>query len=227
MYGPSVVDATTSNPVIQQALNERQALVTRIQIMEKYGFGLQAMALIPQIRAIDLGLTKAQGDQGVYEGNTTGNWSRAMEVLSYMRQTPHQTLDRGDGTNDLYVGGKLFRTGMTADALTTFIRSTTDTEFQKQKAALAGEQYKTQLKIQEIVATETLKAQGNLQTALLNAQAELVKQGVINRKAQLLQLADGKLALYEGGKISIIDPAATATVRGQANVPAPTRTVVP
>jgi hypothetical protein len=227
MYGPGAIDASPNNPAIQQVLNEREILVQRIQIAARYGFaGQVAPELLQQIRAIDLGLYKAQADQGIYEGTTMGNWSRAMQVLSHFRQQPHQVLNRGDGTFDLYVGGKLARTASDSNALTDFIRSNVDESYRQQKIAMAGREYESQLKIRETVAQEMLKAQGNTQVALINAQKELVKQGIISRTAQLRALQGGQLAVYQDGELSIIDPTTTTEVRGQT-IPAPTRTRVP
>jgi hypothetical protein len=226
MYGPGAIDASPNNPAIQQVLAQRQALVDQIQLMERYGFGARAMELVPQVNAIDLGLYKAQADQGIYEGTTMGNWSRAMQVLSHFRQQPHQVLNRGDGTFDLYVGGKLARTASDSNALTDFIRSNVDESYRQQKIAMAGREYESQLKIRETVAQEMLKAQGNTQVALINAQKELVKQGIISRTAQLRALQGGQLAVYQDGELSIIDPTTTTEVRGQT-IPAPTRTRVP
>lgn len=221
MYGPAAVDASANNPMIKQVLSERQALVNQVALMEQYGFGDRAMQLVPQIKAIDLGLYKAQADQGIYEGASTGNFSRAMSMLSYFRGVPHQVLDRGDRTYDLYIGGKVSKTAMPIEDLADLIRSNVDDGYRQQKAALAGKRVEQQMKIEEIVAEERIKAAGNMQVALVNAQAKLIEQGLINAKTQLLQLGDGRVVQYTDGKTSIINFADTE-VRG-TKIPTATR----
>lgn len=220
MYGSAAIDATVNNPQIQQVLSQRQALVDQIQLMEQYGFGMQAMELVPQIKAIDLGLYKAQADQGIYEGTTMGNFSRAMQMLSHFRGVPHQVLDRGDRTYDLYVGGQVAQTGLSIETLADLIRSNVDEEYRSQRQQLVAKRAEKAedraAKIDEIVATEMLKSQSNLNVAMINATAELKKQNIINQKAQLqVDSNTGQVILYEGGKITVINPAATEEIRGQ------------
>lgn len=225
MYGAATIDATANNPRVQEVLSQRQALVEQIALMEQYGFAMKALELVPQVRAIDLGLYKAQADQGVYEGATTGNFSRAMSVLSALRNMPHQVLDRGDRTYDLYVGGKVAKTAMPMDSLVDFVRSATDEEYAKQKAELSSSQYKQRLKLEEIVTKATAEGAVNMQVALLNAQAEMFRAGIIDKKTQVLSLQDGKFVINKGGEVSIVDPSAMEEVKGK-QVPAPTRVVV-
>lgn len=225
MYGAATIDATANNPRVQEVLSQRQALVEQIALMEQYGFAMNALELVPQVRAIDLGLYKAQADQGVYEGATTGNFSRAMSVLSALRNMPHQVLDRGDRTYDLYVGGKVAKTAMPMDSLVDFVRSATDEEYAKQKADLSSAQYKQRLKLEEIATKATAEGAVNMQVALLNAQAKLLEAGIIDKKTQVLSLQDGKFVINKGGEVSIVDPSAMEEVKGK-QVPAPTRVVV-
>lgn len=225
MYGAATIDATANNPRVQEVLSQRQALVEQIALMEQYGFAMKALELVPQVRAIDLGLYKAQADQGVYEGATTGNFSRAMSVLSALRNMPHQVLDRGDRTYDLYVGGKVSQTAMPLDSVIDFVRSATDDEYAKQKAELSSSQYKQRLKLEEIVTKATAEGAVNMQVALLNAQAKLLEAGIIDKKTQVLSLQDGKFVINKGGEVSIVDPSAMEEVKGK-QVPAPTRVVV-
>lgn len=225
MYGPATIDATANNPRVQEVLSQRQALVEQIGLMEQYGFSAKALELVPQVRAIDLGLYKAQADQGVYEGATTGNFSRAMSVLSALRNMPHQVLDRGDRTYDLYVGGKVAKTAMPMDSLVDFVRSATDEEYAKQKADLSSAQYKQRLKLEEIVTKATAEGAVNMEVALLKAQAELIAANIIDKKTQVLSLQDGKFVINKGGEVSIVDPSTLEEVKGK-KVPAPTRVVV-
>jgi soluble lytic murein transglycosylase-like protein len=233
MYGSGTANASAGNPQIQQVLTERQALVRQIQLMEQYGFGSQAMQLVPQVRAIDLGLYRAQADQGIYEGTTTGNFSRAMTVLSNFRGQPHQSLDRGDGTHDLYVGGKLTRVGMNSEAMADFLRSNIDPEYQKRKAALAEKTAERQAKIEEIVVEKVLAAKGDTcrwqrSTAMGKIAEELEKRKGVkathntNNNTILVQETDNA----GNARVFLVDPTGTKTeMRGKV-VESPLRTQI-
>jgi hypothetical protein len=232
MYGPGTVDASASNPQIQQVLTERQALVQQIQLMEQYGFGTQAMQLVPQVRAIDLGLLKAQADQGIYEGTTTGNFSRAMAVLSNFRGQPHQSLDRGDGTHDLYVGGKLVRTGMPAEAMADFLRSNIDPAYQERKAAFVTEQAKQRMKIEEIVVDKVLTAKGNAQVATIQAMGRIAEEMEKRKGVKATHNTNNNTILVQetdnagNTRVFLVDPTGTKTeMRGKV-VESPQRTQI-
>jgi soluble lytic murein transglycosylase-like protein len=206
MYGPAAVDASINNPQIQQVLEQRKALTQQMALMEQYGFGAKAMELLPQVQAIDLGLFKAQADQGIYEGTMTGNFSRAMSVLSHFRGQPHQVLDRGDGTFDLYVGGKVARTGIDKESLADLVRSNVDADYRAQKAELAGARAKQQMKIEEIVAENVIKAQGNLQAALINAQAQIQAAGIKEGATKYtIDPNNNRIVVQEGNRITAVD----------------------
>jgi hypothetical protein len=232
MYGPGTVDASANNPQIQQVLTERQALVQQIQLMEQYGFGTQAMQLVPQVRAIDLGLLKAQADQGIYEGTTTGNFSRAMAVLSNFRGQPHQSLDRGDGTHDLYVGGKLVRTGMPAEAMADFLRSNIDPAYQERKAAFVTEQAKQRMKIEEIVVKEVLNAKGNAEVATIQAMGRIAEEMEKRKGVKATHNTNNNTILVQetdnagNTRVFLVDPTGTKTeMRGKV-VESPQRTQI-
>jgi hypothetical protein len=232
MYGSATGDASANNPQVQQVLTERQALVQQIRLMEQYGFGTQAMQLVPQVRAIDLGLLKTQADQGIYEGTTTGNFSRAMAVLSNFRGQPHQSLDRGDGTHDLYVGGKLTRVGMTPEAMGDFLRSNIDPAYQERKAAFVAEQAKQKMKIEEIAVKEVLNAKGNAEVATIQQMGAIAKaieerKGVkathnTNNNTILVQETDNA----GNTRVFLVNPTGTKTeMRGKV-VESPQRTQI-
>jgi hypothetical protein len=231
MYGSATGDASANNPQIQQVLTERQALVRQIQLMAQYGFGTQAMQLVPQVRAIDLGLLKAQADQGIYEGTTTGNFSRAMLVLSNFRGQPHQSLDRGDGTHDLYVGGKLARTGMTAEAMGDFLRSNIDPAYQERKAAFVAEQAKQRMKIEEIVVKEVLNAKGNAQVATIQAMGRIAEEMAKRKGVKATHNTNNTITVQEtddagNTRVFVVDPTGTKTeMRGRV-VESPLRTQI-
>jgi hypothetical protein len=228
MYGEGVIDASPNNPQIQQVLTERQALVEKIQLMEQYGFGAQALELVPLIRGIDIGLFKAQADQGIYEGEMTGNFSRAMTTLSYFRQQPHQVLQRSDGSYDLYVDGKVARSNVSKNELADLIKTNLDESYRQQKAELGGEAYKSQLKIQEVVAKEIANAQGNLQVALVNAQARLAEIGIKGQQPKIVvDQANEGLWVQRGNDVFFVNPKGEISeIRGKS-VRGPVTTRVP
>jgi hypothetical protein len=232
MYGSATGDASANNPQVQQVLTERQALVRQIQLMEQYGFGERAMQLVPQVRAIDLGLLKAQADQGIYEGTTTGNFSRAMAVLSNFRGQPHQSLDRGDGTHDLYVGGKLVRTGMPAEAMADFLRSNIDPAYQERKAAFVAEQAKRQAKIEEIVVDKVLTAKGNAEVATIQAMGRIAEEMEKRKGVKATHNTNNNTILVQetdnagNTRVFLVDPTGTKTeMRGKV-VESPQRTQI-
>jgi hypothetical protein len=232
MYGSGAVDASANNPQIQQVLTERQALVRQIQLMEQYGFGIQAMQLVPQVRAIDLGLMKSQADQGIYEGTTTGNFSRAMAVLSNFRGQPHQSLDRGDGTHDLYVGGKLARTGMTVEAMADFLNSNIDPAYRERKAALVAERAKQQMKIEEIVVKAVLDAKGNAEVASIQAMGRIAEEFAKRKGVKATHNTNNNTILVQetddagNTRVFLVDPTGTKTeMRGKV-VESPLRTQI-
>jgi soluble lytic murein transglycosylase-like protein len=232
MYGSGTVDASASNPQVQQVLAERQALVQQIQLMEQYGFGERAMQLVPQVRAIDLGLLKAQADQGIYEGTTTGNFSRAMAVLSNFRGQPHQSLDRGDGTHDLYVGGKLVRTGMPAEAMADFLNSNIDPAYRERKAALVAERAKQQMKIEEIVVKAVLDAKGNAEVATIQAMGRIAEEMEKRKGVKATHNTNNNTILVQetdnagNTRVFLVDPTGTKTeMRGKV-VESPQRTQI-
>jgi hypothetical protein len=232
MYGSGTVDASANNPQIQQVLTERQALVRQIQLMEQYGFGERAMQLVPQVRAIDLGLMKSQADQGIYEGTTTGNFSRAMAVLSNFRGQPHQSLDRGDGTHDLYVGGKLARTGMTVEAMADFLNSNIDPAYRERKAALVAERAKQQMKIEEIVVKAVLDAKGNAEVASIQAMGRIAEEFAKRKGVKATHNTNNNTILVQetddagNTRVFLVDPTGTKTeMRGRV-VESPLRTQI-
>ena len=87
MYGadPEDFDPQAMDFAVQQSLQMRQRLVESYNIAAQYGFPGKADEIYAQIQAIDLGLYKAQGEMGVYEGVGSGNWSRAVTVLSQFK----------------------------------------------------------------------------------------------------------------------------------------------
>jgi len=230
MYGrgAEAFDPQAASVATQQALQLRQTILAQYNALREYGFGFRAAELIPQIQAIDLGLYKAQGEQGVYEGITTGNYSRAVTVLSQMQGIPHQVLDRGDGTYDLYVNGRVSETAQTPAALADYFRYQIDEGYRARKAEIASAEYQQQAKINEIITKAVLDAQGNMQVALLNAQAELAKEEIKGAKPELtLDTGSGVMYISIGDQVSIVDPRGQIMKIAGEEVTLPTTTRVP
>jgi hypothetical protein len=155
-----------------------------------------------------------------------------MLVLSNFRGQPHQSLDRGDGTHDLYVGGKLARTGMTAEAMADFLRSNIDPAYQERKAAFVAEQAKHRMKIEEIAVKEVLNAKGNAEVATIQQMGDIAKvlaerKGVkatlnTNNNTILVQETDDA----GNTRVFIVNPTGTKTeIRGKV-VESPLRTQI-
>jgi len=230
MYGRGAedFDPQAASVATQQALQLRQTILAQYNALREYGFGFRAAELIPQIQAIDLGLYKAQGEQGVYEGITTGNYSKAVTVLSQMQGIPHQVLDRGDGTYDLYVNGRVSETAQTPAALADYFRYQIDQGYRARKAEIASAEYQQQAKINEIITKAVLDAQGNMQVALLNAQAELAKEEIKGAKPELtLDTANGVVYVRIGDQVSIVNPRGQVMEVAGEQVEMPTTTRVP
>jgi len=227
MYGSATVDASMANPQIQQILQTRSALQRQVALFNQYGFGDKAWEAASKIQAIDIGLYKNQADLGVYEGATTGNFSRAMSVLSAFTGSPHQVLRRPDGNYDLYVNGKVTKAGLDGTRVELLVRTQVDAEYRKQLAALqserAQEEFKSNLRMRE----ETNKAVSNqtLQTAR-EVQLEVIK-GNVKLAEKKLELAgfkmvgsnagDGKVYYANGlGDMFVVDGAnKQVTINGQ------------
>jgi len=230
MYGadPEDFDPQAMDFAVQQSLQMRQRLVESYNIAAQYGFPGKADEIYAQIQAIDLGLYKAQGEVGVYEGVTGGNWGRAVTVLSQFKGIPHQVLDRGDGTYDLYVNGRVSETAQSPAALADYFRYQLDDGYRAQKAKIAGEQVAQQNEIDKIVTKAVLDAQGDMQVALVNAQKELIKQGMVNDAQKLtLDTSNGIAWMQEDGKVSVIDPEGLIRKVAGQEVAFPTTTQVP
>ena len=210
MYGPTE-QAAAMQQDIAQVVNMRQALVGQINVYAKYGMAQQAAEAYKNIQAIDLGLYKMQAEAGLQDGATTGNYSRAMAVLSAFKGAPHQVLQRGDGKYDLYVNGNVAKSGMTTDTLSNYLRTTIDPEYRKQLAALqterAGKVFESQLKIGEKASELTLTAAKDIQKAMVEGNFKLAEERLKQLGGKLtVDTATGIAYLQRGGEQWVIDP---------------------
>jgi len=229
MYGadPKDFDPQATDFAVQQSLQMRQRLVESYNIAAQYGFPGKADEIYAQIQAIDLGLYKAQGEMGVYEGVGSGNWSRAVTTLSQFKGIPHQVLDRQDGTYDLYINGRVSEVAQSPAQLADYFRYQLDEGYRAQKAKIAGEQVAQQNEIDKIVTKAVLDAQGNMQVALINAQKELTKQGMADDAQKLTLDPSGIAYMQENGYLSIVDPRGMVQKIAGQEVTFPTTTRVP
>ena len=212
MYGSATIDPSARNPLIQQALQQRAILQKQVALFNQYGMGDKAIEAAAKIQALDLGLYKNQADLGMYEGATTGNYSRALSVLSAFTNAPHQVLQRQDGNFDLYINGKVAKVGLSGPQIEMLVRTQVDASYNQQLAALQAKQSEKRFETDEDIRKETSKQV--LQTAR-EAQLKLIEGNVKmdeeNRRASRLKLVgsgagDGK-AYYanELGDIFVVD----------------------
>ena len=222
MYGPTQLDASARNPQIQQILTTRAALQKQVALFNQYGMGDKAWEAVSKIQALDLGLYKNQADVGVYEGATTGNFSRAMSVLSTFTGSPHQVMRRPDGNFDLYINGKVAKAGLDGAQVEQLVRTQVDSEYRQQLARLQAERGQERFKTDEEIRKETNKQV--IQTAR-EIQLEIIK-GNNKLAEEKLKLAgftltpsgsgDGKAYYRNGlGDLFVVDPQTkTATING-------------
>jgi hypothetical protein len=215
MYGAATLDPTAKNPVIQQTLQLRQTLQNQVKMYASYGRGDLAMEVASKIHAIDLGLYKSQADIGLYEGATTGNFSRAMSVLSAFTGAPHQVLQRPDGKGfDLYINGKVAKAGLNGDQVEMLVRTQVDAEYRKQLASVQAErgmeEFKSGLRIKEEASKITLTAAKEIQKAVVEGNIKLAEEKLKQSGFKLVGSSGGEggIAYYSNGQgeVFVIDP---------------------
>jgi len=230
MYGKGAeaFDPQAIDTAVQQSLQMRQALVAQYNALNQYGFGFRAAELIPQIQAIDLGLYKAQGEMGVYEGVGSGNWSRAVTVLSQFKGIPHQVLDRGDGTFDLYVNGRVSETAQSPAQLADYFRYQLDEGYRNQKSQIAGKEYERQVELEKEIVKAVIKAQGDQQVALTNIQGTLAQDAQKYGQVSVSPAGDGRTIIVQrGDNVFGVDLQGNTYEVGGTQFTMPTTTRVP
>lgn len=233
MFGPSSVAGGAQNPGVQSALMLRQTLASEYEIYNRNRMFGQADEALAQIAGIDLGLYKAQADLGVYELSTSGDASRAMSVLSQFTGVPTQALARGDGTYDLYTNGRVSQTAVPVDKLADLIRTQVDAGYRQQKAELAasrsGKVFEKDLELRNKVQEELVKAQGNIEKALIDGKFKLLEKQAEAQGGKLTVDTSNGVALFQkDGQVYVIDPRATTEVRGQTvSTPSASRITLP
>jgi hypothetical protein len=222
MYGPAQLDASARNPQIQQILTTRAALQKQVALFNQYGMGDKAWEAVSKIQALDLGLYKNQADIGVYEGATTGNFSRAMSVLSTFTGAPHQVMRRPDGNFDLYINGKVAKAGLDGTQVEQLVRTQVDSEYRQQLAKLqierGQERFKTDEKIREKVNEEVLRTAREVQLEVIKGNTKVAEEKLKLAGFKLVGsgAGDGKAYYSNGlGDVFVIDgQSKTMTING-------------
>jgi hypothetical protein len=222
MYGPTQLDASARNPQIQQLLTTRSMLQKQVALYNQYGMGDKALEAASKIQAIDLGMYKNQADIGLYEGATTGNYSRAMSVLSTFTGAPHQVLSRSDGKFDLYINGKVAKAGLDGPRVEELVRTQVDSDYRKQLAQLqvarGTERFKTDEAIRLKVSEEVLRTAREVQLKIIEGNTKVAEEKLklAGFKAVSTGAGDGKISYSNGlGDMFVIDTQnKTATING-------------
>lgn len=191
MFGPTEVAGGAQNPGVQSALMLRQMFAEQYRIAAEVGSPDKAMEALSQVAAIDLGLYKAQADQGVYELSTSGDASRAMSVLSQFTGIPTQALSRGDGTYDLYQNGRVTQTAVPIDKLADLIRTQVDAGYRQQKAELTSGLAKERAQASREFGKAEITGQYSLAV-------ERMKQS--NPGVKITNLGDGRAIIDQPGR---------------------------
>jgi len=222
MYGPAQIDASARNPQIQQLLTTRAMLQKQVALFNQYGMGDKALEATSKIQAIDLGMYKNQADIGIYEGATTGNFSRAMSVLSTFTGAPHQVLRRNDGKFDLYINGKVAKAGLDGAQVEQLVRTQVDSDYRKQLAQLQVErgtkEFESNLKIREETSKQVLQSAREIQLEIIKGNTKVAEEKLKLAGFKLIGsgAGDGKAYYSNGlGDVFMIDGQnKTATING-------------
>jgi hypothetical protein len=213
MQGAPVLPPNAQNPEIQQLLTVRNKLQQDVRLYSQYGMGDKAWETVAKIQALDLGMYKNQADFGVYEGATTGNFSRAMSVLSTFTNSPHQVLQRPDGNYDLYINGQVAKNGvnLTGPQVEQLVRTRVDGAYRAKlaeiQAARGEEAFKSDLRTREEASKQYLQGLREANNELIKGNFDLAKKKLENAGFKGITLGDGR-AFYSNaaGDAYIIDP---------------------
>ena len=212
MYGSATLDPSARNPLIQQTLQQRAILQRQVTLFNQYGMGDKAIEAAAKIQALDMGLYKNQADIGVYEGATTGNYSRALSVLSTFTGAPHQVLQRPDGNFDLYINGKVAKAGLDGKQIELLVKTQVDAEYRKQLATIQAERgteaFKSGLRREEEASKQVLQTAREIQLEVIKGNTKLAEEKLklAGFKAVATGASDGKVTYSNGlGDIFVVD----------------------
>jgi hypothetical protein len=230
MQGPAALPPNAQNPEVRQLLTIRSKLQEDVKLYAQYGMGDKAWETVGKIQALDLGMYKNQADWGVYEGATTGNFSRAMSVLSTFTNAPHQVLQRPDGNYDLYINGQVAKNGvnLTGPQVEQLVRSRVDAAYRAKLAeiqtARGDKAFESELKIREESSKQYLQGVREANAELIKGNFELAKKKMENAGFKATALSTGQISYSNpAGEIYIIDPETkTITIGGNTAQVGPT-----
>jgi hypothetical protein len=200
MYGPSSVAGGAQNPSIQSAVMLRNLMVERYKIASNVGNAAGAMEAMQQVAGIDLGLYKAQADQGVYELMSSGDAGRAMSVLSQFTGIPTQALDRGDGTYDLYQNGRIAKTAVPVNDLADLVKTQVDTGYREGKIALNQKMAVIGLEKGLVLKQEEIKQIGAIQKAMIDGNFKLLEKQAEKEGKLTVDSTNGITYIQSGGR---------------------------
>lgn len=218
MYGPAALPPNAQNPEIQQLLTIRSKLQQDVKLYSQYGMGDKAWETVAKIQALDLGMYKNQADFGVYEGATTGNFSRAMSVLSTFTLKPHQVMRRPDGNYDLYINGEVAKDGvnLTGPQVEQLVRTRVDSAYRAKLAEIQAKRgeaaFEAELEIRKESSKQYLQGIREANNELIkgNFQAAIKQMELSGFKA--INLQDGKALMTNGQGDTYILNSETRTI---------------
>jgi hypothetical protein len=218
MQGAPVLPPNAQNPEIQQLLTVRNKLQQDVRLYSQYGMGDKAWETVAKIQALDLGMYKNQADFGVYEGATTGNFSRAMSVLSTFTNSPHQVLQRPDGNYDLYINGQVAKNGvnLTGPQVEQLVRTRVDGAYRAKlaeiQAARGEEAFKSDLRTREKASELYLQGINKANEELIkgNFQASIKQMEMAGFK--VVNLQEGKALMSNALGVSFLIDSETKTI---------------
>jgi hypothetical protein len=118
-----------------------------------------------------------------------------MSVLSTFTGAPHQVLSRNDGKFDLFINGKVAKSGLEGPQVEQLVRTQVDSEYRQQLARnqleRANKVFESDLKIKE-------KTSEKLMDAAKDIQVEMIK-GNVRLAEEKLKLAGFKLVGSNAG----------------------------
>lgn len=218
MQGAPVLPPNAQNPEIQQLLTVRNKLQQDVRLYSQYGMGDKAWETVAKIQALDLGMYKNQADFGVYEGATTGNFSRAMSVLSTFTNSPHQVLQRPDGNYDLYINGQVAKNGvnLTGPQVEQLVRTRVDGAYRAKLAEIQSargeEAFKSDLRTREKASELYLQGINKANEELIkgNFQASIKQMEMAGFK--VVNLQEGKALMSNALGVSFLIDSETKTI---------------
>jgi hypothetical protein len=182
---------------VQQALQERDDLVQRAELLRANGFGDEFLAARQAIRQLDNNMLQLQGAQGVQELLRYNDPRRIAAVYSAMDSGNNriQFVPRSDGTFNLVANGSVIEEGLSAQQIIYDFRMATDAKYQQDeiqnRRELNTEAFKSGLKINEETARGLIQAASAQGVATINAGAQIRVKGMDGEQYTTTNMGDG------------------------------------